>query len=338
VALGALATTLVVLIFCEILPKTVAIRRPNRVALVLAVPMRLVVVAIGPPVAAVQWLVDGMLRVFGVKFEGGMKAEAALAELRGAIAMHGGRGAIRDERKMLRSILDLNDVAVGEVMTHRSNMVAADADQPAETVIDQAAASPHSRLPLWRGTPDNIVGVIQTKKLLRALHELRGDIAKLDVATIADPPWFIPESTSLLDQMQAFRIRHDHLALVVDEYGALQGVVTLEDILEEIVGEMPDRPMAKGQTVSGVRPEPDGSYLVEGDVTIRDLNRELEWNLPDEEAATIAGLLLFEARTIAEVGQKFLIHGFRFEVLRRQRNKITSVRVTPPGTMKRKSA
>jgi Mg2+/Co2+ transporter CorB len=339
VVLGTIATTLVVLIFCEILPKTVAIRRPNRVALVLAAPLRLVVWLFGPVVATVQWLVDGMLGAVGVKLEAPMLPEAAIAELRGAIAIHGARGVIRDERKMLRSILDLGDVSVGEVMIHRSNMSAINADQPAEALIDQAAASPHTRLPLWRGAPDNIVGVIHSKTLLRALRGHPEDLSAVDVAQLADPPWFIPESTSLLEQMQAFRKRRDHLALVVDEYGALQGVVTVEDIIEEIVGEMPNEPMAKGETLSGVRSQPDGSYIIDGDVTIRDLNRELDWTLPDENAATIGGLLLHEARAIGEVGQKFMFHGFRFEVLRRHRNHITSVRVTPPtASDRRKSA
>ena len=338
VAAGAAALTVLVLIFCEILPKTVAIRRSNRVALVLSGPMRFLVVAMAPPVIAVQWIVDLMLRPFGVGTETAVKAEAAIAELRGAIAIHGARGGIRDERKMLRSILDLQDVFVGEVMTHRSNLVAVDADQPAEAVVDAAASSAHSRMPIWRDSPDNIVGVIHTKKLLQALRAQNGDCGKIDIAKIADAPWFIPESTTLLEQMQAFRKRPDHLALVVDEYGALQGAVTLEDIIEDIVGEM-DAPVAKGQPVSGVRAEPDGSYVIEGDVTIRDLDREFEWNLPDDEAATVAGLLLFEARAIADVGQKFMVHGFRFEVLRRERNKITQVRVIPPAALaKRKTA
>jgi Mg2+/Co2+ transporter CorB len=331
IAAGTAATTLVVLIFCEILPKTVAIRRPNRVALTLAMPLRAIVWLFGPIVAAVQVLVDGMLRIFGVKLEAPMLPEAALAELRGAIAIHGARGAIRDERKMLRSILDLGDVAVSEVMIHRSNLAAIDADQPIEAVIDQIAASPHTRLALWRGAPDNVIGVIHSKTLLRVLRERGGDLAGLDIAKLADPPWFIPESTSLLEQMQAFRRRRDHLALVVDEYGALQGVVTLEDIIEEIVGEMPNEPIGKDQPVSGVRPQSDGTYVVDGDVTIRDLNREFDWNLPDENAATIAGLLLHESRAIPDVGQQFLFHGFRFEVVKRQRNRVTAVRVTPPS-------
>ncbi len=338
IAISAAATTLVVLIFCEILPKTVAIRRPNRAALVLAPVLRLVVWLFGPVVGTVQALVDGMLSLAGIGREAPTLPEAAIAELKGAIAIHGARGGIRDERKMLRSILDLGDVTVSEVMVHRSNLAAIDVDQPIETVIDQVAANPHTRLALWRDAPENIVGVIHSKTLLRALREHPNDLATLDVAKLADPPWFIPESTSLLDQMQAFRKRREHLALVVDEYGALQGVVTVEDIIEEIVGEMPDasEPIGKDQPFSGVRPQPDGSYIVEGDVTIRDLNRGLDWTLPDDNAATIAGLLLYEARSIPEVGQKFLFHGFRFEVLRRQRNRVTSVRVTPPGGERRK--
>jgi len=338
VAVGTVATTLVVLIFCEILPKTVAIRRPNRVALALAPPLRAVVWLFGPIVRSVQALVDGMLLLAGVKLEVPIRPEAALAELKGAIAISGARGGIRAERKMLRSILDLGEVGVGEVMVHRSNLGAIDADQPAAAIIDQAAASSHTRLPLWRGAPDNIIGVIHSKALLRALRAHPDDLDAIDVAALASPAWFVPESTSLLDQMQAFRKRRDHLALVVDEYGALQGVLTLEDIIEEIVGEMPDEPVGKDQPVSGARRQPDGSYLVEGDVTIRDLNRELDWNLPDDHAATIAGLLLHEARAIPEVGQKFLFHDFRFEVVRRQRNQITSVRVTPPPTGERKKS
>ncbi len=340
VAAATAATTVVVLIFCEILPKSVAIRRANRVALTLAPVTQFVVWLFGPVVIAVQAIVNAMLWLVGAKLDQTVQPEAAIAELKGAIAIHGSRETIRAEGKMLRSILDLGDVTVGEVMVHRSNLAAIDADLPIEAIVDQAAANPHSRLAVWRDAPDNIIGVLHSKALLRILREHPDDLSKLDVGKLVDPPWFIPESTSLLDQMQAFRKRREHLALVVDEYGALQGVVTAEDIIEEIVGEMPgaNEPMGKDQLVSGVRPQPDGTYIVEGDVTIRDLNRELDWNLPDENAATIAGLLLHEVRAIPEVGQKFLFHEFRFEVLRRHRNRITSVRVAPPPGERRKLA
>ncbi len=327
VAYGTGIMTVVVLVFCEILPKTVAIHHANKLALFLARPMRLVVWLLGPPIHAVQALVNGLLRLFGVPLTTEADLEATLAELRGAIDIHAAEEEVKHERKMLRSILDLADVEVGEIMTHRKGLVMIDADQPAAALVDQITASPYTRLPLWRGEPDNIVGVLHSKALLRALRSHQDEAAEIDVVGLATPPWFIPESTSLLDQLQAFRKRREHFALVVDEYGSLLGVVTLEDILEEIVGEISDE---HDVLVSGVRPQQDGSFLVNGDVTIRDLNREYDWRLPDEDAATIAGLLLHESRMIPEVAQVFLFYGFRFEVLRRVRNQITLIRLTPP--------
>jgi Mg2+/Co2+ transporter CorB len=282
---------------------------------------------LGPPIRAVQMLVNGLLRLFGVPLKTEEDLEATLTELRGAIDIHSGEEAIRHEGKMLRSILDLSDVEVSKIMIHRRNVVMIDADQPASAILDQVTSSPYTRLPLWQGAPDNIIGVLHSKVLLRALHAHQGDTDAIDVLELAVPPWFIPDSTSLIDQLQAFRKRREHFALVVDEYGTLQGVVTLEDIIEEIVGDISDE---HDILVAGVKPQADGSFIVNGDVTIRDLNREYDWRLPDEDAATIAGLLLHESRMIPEVGQVFLFHGFRFEVLRRLRNQIVSIRLTPP--------
>src|SRR5690606_11095371 len=189
-------------------------------------------------------------------------------------------------------------------------------------------ASPYTRLPLWREEPDNIVGVLHVKALLRAVQANLGDVDKLDIVGLASPAWFIPESTTLLAQLRAFRARREHFALVVDEYGALMGIVTLEDILEEIVGDISDEHDVQ---VAGVEPQPDGSFVVAGVVTLRDLNRAFGWRLPDEEASTIAGLVLHEARQIPERGQVFVFHGMRFEILERQRNQIVRLLVTPPG-------
>jgi Mg2+/Co2+ transporter CorB len=252
-------------------------------------------------------------------------------ELRGAIESHtGARGEteiVRHERAMLRSVLDLAKVDVGEIMVHRRTVVRLNADDPPAVLLDQVLASPHTRLPLWRTEPDNIVGVVHVRDILGALHQAGGQADALDFASLASPPWFVPETTTLLDQLQAFRARREHFALVIDEYGTLLGVVTLEDILEEIVGDISDefdieRPR--------LRPQADGSIIVDGPYTIRDLNRRMGWHLPDERAATIAGLVLHEARRIPEVGQAFRFFGFRFEILRRQRHQITVIRVTPP--------
>jgi Mg2+/Co2+ transporter CorB len=289
--------------------------------------MRCVVWLFGPLIHGVQLLVNGLLRVVGVPLNAEAGMEASMAELRGAIAIHTVEDGVKHERKMLRSILDLGDVEVGEIMIHRKNLVTINADMSVSTILDQMTASPYTRLPLWKGEPDNIVGVVHSKDLLRAVRVHTGDVDDIDITALATPPWFIPDSTSLLDQLQAFRKRREHFALVVDEYGTLLGVVTLEDIIEEIVGDISDE---HDLLVAGVRAQPDGTFIVNGDVTIRDLNREYDWRLPDEDASTIAGLLLHESRMIPDVGQAFLFHGFRFEVLRRLRNQITSLRLTPP--------
>ncbi len=227
---------------------------------------------------------------------------------------------------MLRSILDLGDVEVGEIMTHRGGVVMAEVDQEPRKLVEEVLASPYTRIPLWRGEPDNIVGVIHAKALLRAARAETADLGDLHIEDVATTPWFIPESTSLLDQLRAFRHRQEHFALVVDEYGALMGIVTLEDILEEIVGEIADE---HDLPVAGVRTRPDGSYIVRGTTTIRDLNREFEWRLPDEDAATLAGLVMHEARRIPEIGQVFAFHRFRFEIVRRKKNQITLIRISP---------
>jgi Mg2+/Co2+ transporter CorB len=214
-------------------------------------------------------------------------------------------------------------------MTHRRKIAAFDIAQPQRTIIDQILASPYTRVPLWRDDSDNIVGVVHAKELLKAFTANDGNADSIDLDAIAVTPWFIPDTTSLLDQLQAFRARREHFALVVDEYGTLMGVVTLEDILEEIVGDIADE---HDVASIGIRQLEDGSFIVSGQVTIRDINRQMEWRLPDENAVTVAGLVLHEARHIPDKGQVFLFHGFRFEILRRVRNQIAALRVTPPQT------
>ncbi|MGE5516546.1 MAG: HlyC/CorC family transporter [Bacteroidota bacterium] len=321
--------TVVVLVFCEILPKTFAIQHANNAALFIAPVMRVFVAVFGPTIHAIHLFVDVVLRLFGARAVRGTDIEAALAELRGAIEVHAAEEEVEEERKMLRSILDLDNVGVSDVMTHRRAAITVDAALPPTEIVDQILKSTFTRIPLWRDNPDNIVGIVHAKDVLRAVHALGSELDKLDVVELAAPPWFIPDSTTLLEQLTAFRKRREHFALVVDEYGAILGIVTLEDILEEIVGDIADEHDA---AVAGVRPQTNGSFVVDGTVTIRDLNREFDWRLPDEQAATIAGLLLHESRQIPAVGQVFRFFGFRFEVLRRHRNQITSIRITPPAS------
>ena len=329
IAYATIGMTLLVLIFAEVLPKTYALRNADRVALAVAPFMRLMVIILSPITLAVQAVVRFSLRLLGVAATDGDHALKAEQELRGAIDLHSRGGAIvKQERDMLGSILDLEDVEVSEIMIHRKGMTVIDAEDPPARIIERAIASPYTRIPLWRGDPDNIIGVLHSKDLLNLVHGHRDNIDDLNLAATATAPWFIPDSTTLLRQLQAFRHRRAHFALVVDEYGALMGMVTLEDILEEIVGDIADE---HDVAFTGVRLNADGSYTVRGTVTIRDLNREYEWNLPDDEASTIAGLVIHEAQRIPEMGQSFVFHGFKFEVLTRQRNQITSVRVTQPA-------
>lgn len=323
--------TLLVLIFAEILPKTYALIHTHKMALAVAPIMQVLTWVFGPVNVVIQGIVRVALTLLGASTERVLTAQQTLSELRGAIDLHTGEAEIKDEikheRAMLRSVLDLADVQVGEIMTHRKGLVTIDADLAPAQILAEISDSPHTRVPLWRERTENIVGVLHTKAVLRAFQTSGGAVDSIDILSVCATPWFIPETTNLLDQLNAFRDRREHFAIVVDEYGDVQGVVTLEDILEEIVGDIVDE---TDVSVSGVKPQRGGSYLVDGSVTIRDLNREFEWDLPDNDASTIAGLVMAESRTIPAPGQVFGFHSFRFEILSRQRNQIVQLRVTPP--------
>jgi len=322
--------TILVVVYGEILPKTYALLHTTGVSLAAAGIMSAIVRLFHPLNIVAEFFVSRALKLFRVSTDRGRSAQQILAELRGTIEFQMADTSIREEvkheRAMLRSVLDLADVEVSQILIHRKKVVTIDADLPIAEIMEQVAASPYSRIPLWREQPDNIVGVLHAKNLLRAIESAGGRADRVDVVALANPPWFIPNTTRLLDQMNAFRRRREHFALIVDEYGALLGIVTLEDIIEEIVGDIRDE---HDIPVAGIRPQADGGYLVDGGVTIRDVNRELDWGLPDDIAATLAGLVLNEARVIPEPGQQFMFHGFRFEVLRRQRNQITLLRIRP---------
>ena len=331
IAYATIIMTALVVMFAEILPKTYALQNADRTALKLAPIIRPIVFILSPITLATQRLVRNTLWIFGIRLDSDDDFTSKTEELRGAIELHQSEAddnkTIQNERAMLRSVLDLSEIEVGEIMVHRKTITMLNVDDPAEEIVNNVLASQHTRMPLWRNQPENVVGVIHAKEVLRAIYNHRGNF-NIDISALASDAWFIPETTRLLDQLQAFRDRHEHFALVVDEYGSLQGVVTLEDILEEIVGEIADE---HDINLPGLRPQSDGSFIVDGSFTIRDLNRHLEWNLPDEEASTIAGIILHESRRIPNVGQAFMFFGLRFEILRRQRNQIITIRITPPS-------
>ena len=319
--------TILIVIFAEVLPKTAAFNSPDRLALLVARPIDWTVRLLAPVLIGVEWLVKRMLRLLGMKVGESESILLPHEELRGAVdLLHREGGVERLDRDMFSGLLDLRDLTVSDVMVHRTEMITVCAEDPPEQVVKTVLESEVTRVPLWRGKPENIVGILHAKDLLRAIQAADGDLTKVDVAAIARPPWFVPEIRPLSEQLKAFRRRKTPFALVVDEYGEVMGLVTLEDILEEIVGDITDE---HDIAVPGVRPQPDGSVNVDGGVPIRDLNRAMEWSLPDDEATTVAGLVIHEARSIPEPGQTFTFHGFRFRVLRRDRNRITALRITP---------
>src|SRR6201991_756804 len=317
--------TVLVVVFAEVLPKTIAINAPDRVSLAVARPMRLLMYILGPLLTVIEAVVRVILKILGIEIGAHQAILSPTERLRGAVDLiHHEGGVEKQDRDMLGGLLDLKDLDVSDVMVHRTEMVMINADLPAEELVREVLATEYTRIPLWRDTPENIIGVLHAKDLLRAIRVAEGDISKVDASAIALPPWFVPEMRPLSEQLKAFRRRKTHFALVVDEYGEVEGMVTLEDILEEIVGDISDE---HDVVVAGVRAQPDGSVVVDGSVPIRDLNRAMDWHLPDEEATTVAGLVIHEARSIPERGQSFTFHGFRFRVLRRERNRITALRI-----------
>ncbi len=326
VVYATLVMTAVVFIFGEVMPKTFAITNPDRASLFVAPVVRVLVALLGPVTNAVQILVRFFFRLFGPSISESTAVLSAHEELRGAIELHHMEGAVvKTDRDMLGGVLDLMALEVEDVMIHRTNMQAINADDAPADIVSQVMQSTYTRLPLWQGEPENIVGVLHTKTLLQALHEVNGDFSKVDPVAAAATPWFVPEATSLRAQLNAFLRRKEHFALVVDEYGEVQGLVTLEDILEEIVGQITDE---HDDLELGIRHLPDNSVQVDGSVPTRDLNRAMDWDLPEDEATTVAGLVIHQSQTIPQPGQAFTFEGFRFEVLRRHRNRITALKVT----------
>ncbi|MCA0850501.1 HlyC/CorC family transporter [Salipiger thiooxidans] len=336
VALATLIMTLLVLIFAEVLPKTYAITNPELAASRVAPLIRVVILVFSPVVAAIRAFVRIVLRVFGVKTDPDSQILAVREEIAGALQLGHSEGVVeKEDRDRILGALDLAERTVEEIMLHRSNIEMIDAESEPRTILKQCLESNYTRLPIYKGDPENIIGVAHAKDLMRAMYETidqAGDRAaealeEFRITDVMMKPYFVPDTTTLADQMRNFLRKHTHFALVVDEYGSLEGLLTLEDILEEIVGEITDEhdPDAEDQVKAGE----DGWFWLDGAMTIRDLNRATDWSLPDDEANTIAGLVLHEAQMIPTPGQRFSFHGFRFEVMERENNRITRLRVRP---------
>lgn len=321
----------ILVLYAEISPKIIAIHNPEKILLRSSSILYMYCKLVKPLTLALNAIARYGLRLVGFKVRLDVSPHTSVEELKGVIDLHQGPGQdVLHERAMLKSILDLGSVQLNDIMIHRKNVSMICADEPTSIIVDQILSSPFTRIPLWKQDQDNIVGVVNSKALLRAVHSHKGNLDELNILSIATKPWFVPDSTDLLDQLRAFRERREHLALVVDEYGSFMGIVTLEDVLEEIVGDISDE---HDIIVKGVRKQEDGSYIIDGSVTLRDLNREFEWGFDDDEAATLAGYIIHHARLIPQIGQTFFIGSYRFEILRRQRNQLTLIKVTLQDTL-----
>lgn len=320
-----LVMTMLVVIFTEILPKTYAIQNAERVALALSPILDLLVKFLYPITRTIQLFIRSMLGLFGIDITKSNTLISATDVIRGTIELHHREGKmIKQDRDMLGSILDLNDIEVGNIMTHRKEVETLEADLSPQELLQQSVSTMHSRIPLWRAEPDNIIGLLHVKNLIKLFNERGNALTNADIMAICTKPWFIPETTSLRSQLLAFRNKRQHFAFVVDEYGAWLGIVTLEDIIEEIVGNIDDE---HDEIHDDIQKAAAGIYLVSGDATVRDVNRHLEWDLPDEEAATVAGIMIHHMQTIPSVGTHCDIHGFRFTVVEKKAAQITRLRI-----------
>jgi Mg2+/Co2+ transporter CorB len=322
---ATIGMTILVVIFAEVLPKSWAIANTEKFALTVAPFVNIIVIVFGPITNIVTRIVRTVLRVFGIDLDEDSSPLSGHDELRGTVDVLNRDGAMaKDDKDRVGGVLDLHELELSDVMVHRTAMTSINADERPEDLVTQILESQHTRIPVWEDEADNIIGIVHAKDMLRALAAGKYNAKKFNIRKTMVEPWFVPESTSLQDQLNAFLRRQAHIALVVDEYGEVEGLVTLEDILEEIVGEIADE---HDTELSGLAPQVDGSVIVDGTLPIRDLNRALDWNLPDEEATTIAGLVIHESQMIPEEKQTFTFHGKRFVVMAREKNRITKLRV-----------
>jgi Mg2+/Co2+ transporter CorB len=327
VAYATAIITILIVIFAAVLPKTYALAYADRVALIVAPIMQGLIYILTPFTKAIEFIVRNILLLTPGEADDAANILAAHEEIRGTIDLQAREGTVaKGDAEMLGGVLDLGDLQVADIMVHRTKMETIDVDEPPAKILDQLMRSQYTRMPLWKDEPENIVGVLHTKDLLLALSRNGWEADKLDIMKSASEPWFVPDTTTLRDQLNQFLKKKMQMALVVDEYGEVQGLITLEDILEEIVGQITDE---HDIADSHIRMQSDGTVNVDGTVAIRDLNRHLDWDLPDNEATTVAGLVIHEAQTIPEPGQVFTFHGYRFEILRKSRNRIMAIRIKP---------
>lgn len=324
IAIATLVMTTSIIIFAEVLPKAIAVMKPENVFVTLVPFLRFILFILRP----ITLVLDLFIKLISKLLNINMNQITGADEVRGIIDHQMEEGNFyKEDRDMLEGVLDLGNITVEEIMIHRSKMESINSDLPIKEIIDQALRSTHTRIPMWRDNKDNIVGILHLKDLIQKLYHHKFDYNKIDIQDCLSEPWFIPENVQVGKQLNEFRTRKSHLAMIVDEYGDLMGLVTLEDILEEIVGPIDDEHDKNKYQIIKVSPN---SFIVEGDASIRDLNREFGWNISDENATTLAGFIIHEIKKIPEQSEKFFIDNFQFEIMRKSENYIRTIKITTP--------
>lgn len=322
VIISSILMTIIIILFAEIIPKTYAIHHSEGVALKTAKILDWTVKIFIPVTIFMNISVSIFFKIFGLKKYKSKHITDAVDELRGAIDLHHRDGyVVKSDKDMLGSILDLNKIDVKDIMVHRSDIFSIDSSLPTNEIIQKILNSGYTRIPLWKDNPENIVGIIHIKDLVKITNQLNTEIK--DILSIASNPWFIPETTNLKTQLHEFKERRNHCAIVVDEYGALEGLITLTDIVDEIVGRTYD----EHDDCNDIKVIDKNKCEVDGKTTIRDLNRIMDWELPDDNASTVAGLLIHELEKIPNQGEELVARDIRFIVLEKSSNKIVKIRL-----------
>lgn len=318
--------TFVVLVFAEVAPKTFAALKPERVGIPASYILQPLLYVLYPAVWLANAIANRLLRLFGVSVKRKAPAEVTAEELR-AIVREAEVLIPASHQEMLLAILDLEKITVEDVMVPRNRIEGVDLAGEWDEVVGRLTASRYTRLPAYRGSLENIVGVIHARRVLNLMREGKLNAESLQEAILE--PYFIPAGTSLTTQLLNFKEAKSRMGLVVDEYGDLQGLVTLDEIVKEIVGDVATRTLGR---IEDLKPEADGSYLVRGGMSLRDLNRRLDWNLPTDQTRTVNGLILEYLEDIPEPGTSLMIHGYLVEILRTRGTAIDIARMRRAAT------
>ena len=325
VAYAVIVMTALIVIFAEILPKTYALTNSEKLALTVSPIFRPIVYLLWPVTWVMEKIVFFILSIFKIKLEKNMRVLSVEDEIRGTLDLHHKEGRLyKSDKDMVTGVLDLAEVTVEDVMVHRSNMFTVNIDDDPKNILNSVINSSFTRIPVWQNNDENIIGIIHSKHLLKIMSQNR-DITRSDMMQSLIKPLFIPETTSLKEQLKMHLNTKKKLAIVVDEYGVLMGMISLEDIMEEIVGDITDE-IDEGLTT--VVKNEDGTLTINGGTEIRDINRIYNWDLPEEEANTLSGLIVHESRSFPTEGQVFNYYGFIFEILEVKDNLIHKIKVS----------